>query len=51
MERKKYTAPTVIVYGNVEEITKSNNIGSRLDMTFTEGTELDDVTVGNNPPS
>lgn len=43
-DKKSYETPQLIVYGNVEAITKGNATGDRLDQTFEAGTAASELT-------
>jgi len=45
MTRSKYETPVLRAHGKVEDITKANSGGARLDMTFVSGTLLADITT------
>ena len=49
MEKKEYTTPELVVYGDVNEITLSNQqVPLLTDAVFPVGTPPDQITYGNN---
>ncbi|MGH8900635.1 MAG: lasso RiPP family leader peptide-containing protein [Egibacteraceae bacterium] len=44
-DEKVYEAPRIEVLGSVAELTQHNNLGRKLDATFTAGTDLSDITT------
>jgi len=43
-EKKAYSQPTIIEYGDVAEITQASTVGRTTDATFPAGTPLTDLT-------
>ncbi len=42
--KRAYSSPTLVVYGDVEDITKGSTTGDFLDQDFPEGTPGDELT-------
>ncbi len=49
-EKKAYSTPEFIVYGDLTEITKGNADGSLLDADFNSGTPCGDLTFSGDTP-
>ncbi len=43
-KKEAWTTPKLIVYGDVEVITRGNSDGAYLDQGFPVGTQKDDLT-------
>ncbi len=50
-EKKIYSTPELIVYGDLTDITQGGQSGGWLDADFTAGTLIGDVTLSGPPPS
>lgn len=42
--KRTYSSPTLFTHGSVANITRGNQTGESLDMTFPEGTPGEDLT-------
>lgn len=43
--KKQFVAPTLVEYGKFEELTQATTTGSKLDVAFDSGTDVDDLTL------
>jgi len=43
-EKKPYIHPTIVILGNVEEVTKASGCGTNLDVGFPQGWNINDLT-------
>lgn len=49
-EKKIYSTPELIVYGDLTDITQAGQSGGWLDADFTAGTPIGDITITSAPP-
>jgi hypothetical protein len=50
-EKKIYSTPELIVYGDLTDITQAGQSGGWLDASFEAGTPIGGVTLSGPPPS